>query len=102
MDLRYIALPYCLKKMPKGGYIVLNRKYKPIGFDTTEHLTYENFPVTHKIKGLNKKTAKHLSWNGSDDVECIFLYNDGCVPTRNAEHMKNYLDKLSRLAKYKC
>jgi len=100
-DFRTVALPYCLKKMEDGTYIILNRKYKPIGFNSQEHVIYEDYPIHHKIKGINRKTATSLSWNNSDNTDTIFLYNDGCVPTHSTENMSNYLNKLKALAKYK-
>ncbi len=100
-DFRAIALPYCLKRLEDGSYIVLNRKYKPIGFDTKEFLTYEDYPIKHKIRGINKKTAASLSWKNSPNTEMIFLYNDGCVPTHSKDSMVKYLEKLESLAKYK-
>ncbi len=100
-DFRTIVMPYCLKKMEDGSYIVLNRKYKPVGFNTHEHLKYENYPTCHKIRGINKRTAASLSHNNNDDTNMIFLYDDGCIPTQNAENMHRYLDKLAVLAKYK-
>lgn len=100
-DFRAIILPYCLKRLEDGTYIVLNRKYKPVGFDTSDFLNYEDYPACHKIKGINKKTAASLSFRGDDDIEMIYLYNDGCVPTHSPENMKKYMEKLAALAKYK-
>ena len=45
LDFRKIYLPYCLLKHASGGYIVLNRNYKPIGFSTNEYLIYEDYPI---------------------------------------------------------
>jgi len=100
-DFRAIIMPYCLKRMEDGSYIVLNRHYKPVGFNTREHLKYEDYPACHKIRGINKKTAASLSHNNNNDTSIIYLYDDGSVPTRNAENMRKYLDKLGTLAKYK-
>jgi len=57
-DFRTVALPYCLKKMEDGTYIILNRRYKPIGFNSQEHVIYEDYPIHHKIKGINKKQPR--------------------------------------------
>ena len=100
-DFRAIALPYCLKRMKDGSYVILNRKYKPIGFDTSTHLVYEDYPICHKLRGINKRTAAILSWNNSSDIEMIYLYDDSCVPTRSSANMNRYLKKIETLAKYK-
>ncbi|MDO8999788.1 MAG: hypothetical protein Q7W45_08485 [Bacteroidota bacterium] len=100
-DFRSIYLPYCLQKQKDGGYLVLNRNYKPVGFNTQEHIKYEDFPVATKFPGINKKTATLLSINASDDVKEIFLYDDATNPIRNKKNMDSYLEKVERLAKLK-
>ena len=99
-DFRIIALPYCLKRMDDGTYIILNRLYKPLGFDTMKYLNYEDYPICHRIKGINKKTASTLSFCNSDNTDMIYLYGGGCVPTDSSENMRKYLEKIERLAKY--
>lgn len=102
MSLNYVfsvILPYCLKRNEKGKYIFLNRSYKPISFKTKEHLKYENFPVAHKILGLNGKKAGNLSWNGSNDLEEIYLYRND--PTSSVKEWNSYLKKLKFLSKLK-
>ena len=98
-EFRIVFFPYCLLKHDSGGYLVLNRDYKPLGFSTNKHLTYEDYPIEVKFLKISKKTAQKLSWKGSDSVEEIFLYHDGTIPTCSEENMKNYLEKLKRLAK---
>jgi len=90
LDFRKIYLPYCLLKHASGGYIVLNRNYKPIGFSTNEYLIYEDYPIEVKFLRLSKATAVKLSWNKSDNLNQIFLYHDGTIPTVSTENMKNY------------
>jgi len=99
-DFRTYHLPYCLEKLADGKYVVLNRKYKPIGFYTTKQVDYESYPVAVKLK-LAPKTIQKLSWNGSDDPVKIYLYDDGCIPTDSTKHMTAYLDKIALLAKVK-
>lgn len=100
-DFSRIVFPYCLKRLDDGMYVVLNRKYKPIGFDTSEHIEYESLPICHKVKGINRNTAARLSWENSDDVDAIFLYSDSCIPTENDENMNSYFERIKILAKYK-
>jgi len=96
-DFRSVFLPYCIKKLADGRYVVLNRKYKPLGFSTSEKLDYESYPITVKMRGLKAKTAVKLSWKGDDNTDEIFLYNDGCVPTQSAKFMSAYLERLKIL-----
>jgi hypothetical protein len=100
-DFRSVFLPYCLEKQPDGRYVVLNREYKPIGFKTREHIEYEEYPICVELKGIGEVTAAKVSYNSDSNTDMIFLYNDGCVPTESAEHMKNYLNRLAILAKLK-
>ena len=98
-DFRSVFFPYCLKKQEDGRYAVLNREYKPVGFFTREYITYANYPVLVKLKGLTAKKAAKLSWKGDEQTDEIFLYNDGCVPTHSKANMHAYLAKLELLAK---
>ena len=98
-DFRSVFLPYCIEKQTDGRYAVLNREYKPVGFCTRDHIQYDKYPVLVKFKRFTKATAAKLSWEGKGDVERIFLYNDGCVPTASASAMRKYLDKLTILAR---
>jgi len=77
----------------------LNREYKPVGFFTRDHVTYADYPVLVKLKGLTPALASKLSWNGSPDTSRVYLYNDGTNPVRSRANMQAYLDKIQRLAK---
>jgi hypothetical protein len=100
-DFRSVFLPYCLKRQPDGRYAVLNREYKPVGFYTKTWVDYEKHPVLVKFKGITKIKAAKLSYKGDGSLDEIYLYNDGCIPTRNAENMNAYLLKLEILANLK-
>lgn len=99
-DLRQLVLPYCLDRQPDGRYAALNRKYKPIGFTTpsARHLEYAEYPVLMSIKGLTAAMAAKISWDGSQDLSRIYLYNDGCIPTDSAAHWATYAARLRLLA----
>lgn len=96
-ELRITHFPYCLKRQEDGSHVVLNRNYKPIGFMTGEWITYADYPVGAKIKGIGPKTAAELDYKGRESTDEIFLYNDGCVPTAGKEHMQAYLARLAKL-----
>lgn len=104
MPIGHIAhsfFPYCLKKQPDGSYLILNRDYKPVGFNTKEHVVYEDFPVSVKFARLLPATAAKLSVHGHADVDTIFLYDDGSVPTETKAKMSDYLARLEILANLK-
>ena len=95
MKISRFCSPYCLKRLKDGRYIVLNRKYKPIGFTTNERVVYEDYPIGYSIKGITSDTARTLSWNGSDNREVIYLYSDD-----TATRGRSYIERLVRLASY--
>lgn len=99
-EFRSIYLPYCLQKQEDGRFIVLNRNYKPIGFNSLDHFDYNAYPISGKIKELNASAIKKLAWNGILDKGFIFLYNDALIPTRSKENMDQYLERLKILASY--
>lgn len=100
-DFHSVHLPYCLKRLPGGRYVVLNREYMPIGFKASAQVNYEEYPIAVKFKGLTQKVVAKLSYKGSEDLDNIFLYNDGCIPTRSTKNMQDYLCRLEILAKLK-
>ena len=59
-DFRATFLPYCLDKQ-SDGYVVLNRRYKPIGFKTRDKVNYEDYPICVELKGFGSVTAAKLS-----------------------------------------
>lgn len=95
-EARWIFLPYCLQKLKDGRYIVLNRKYKPLGVRSSEWVVYEDHPSAAFMK-ITPATAKKLSWKGSDDLDVIHLYNDGSIPNESAEHLQAYAKRLKVL-----
>src|SRR5712692_1541665 len=87
---RTLFMPYCLQKQADGKWVVLNRNYKPLGMWPAKgagHIKYDDYSVEMP---LTDKRAALLSWNGRrpDDKGCVWLYNDGCIPTAAPEHMK--------------
>jgi hypothetical protein len=95
----HVYLPYCLEKQSDGSYAVLNREYKPVGFNTREWIRYEEYPVTINLK-ITPTIAAKLSSRGDPNIDRIYLYDDGCVPfCKSGKHTDAYLDKLKYLIK---
>lgn len=97
-DFRAVYFPYCIEKQSDGSWVVLNRSYKPVGFNTDDFVKYEQHPVSARLSGLGPAKLKKLSYSGEVEGDRVYLYNDGCVPTRSAANMKSYLEKLKILA----
>lgn len=98
---RRVFMPYCLQRLKDGRYIVLNRLYKPLGVASRDWVDYESHPSAMQISGLTATRIPKLSWKGESDAECIYLYNDGCIPTDSAEHWDAYSKRLKLLAELK-
>lgn len=100
-EVRQVFLPYCLQRTTDGDYLLLNRKYKPLGVMSAEWVNYDTHPSKFRFKrALSAKQVTALSCTGSADAECIYLYDDGCVPTSNDASWKTYSARLQRLAAY--
>lgn len=105
-DFRAIWMPYVLAKVEddKGGWIALNRHYKPLGMPSKEWVDYSSVPVECRIKSIKPSTARRLSWkqeNHDHDASMIFLYNDSCVPAKSKKDWQAYSEKLDILASLK-
>ena len=96
-EIRHTHFPYCLMKQTDGSYVMTNRNYKPIGFMIGEWVDYNEHPVGVNIKGLTAKVAGTLSARGSEELDRIYLYNDGCIPTNDQKSMDAYLARLGKL-----
>lgn len=100
MDMLYRThFPYCIDKT-ESGYVLLNRKYKPVGFLTNTEVDYSSYPIEFSPASLKEATLKKLSINGETDFP-VFLYGNGTLPWSSSENEKAYLEKLSLLAKMK-
>lgn len=100
-DFRQLFLVYCLDRQADGTYLALNRRYKPVGFSTTEWVDYEAFPVRFKFKrALSARQIAALSYKGDTAAERIYLYDDGSIPTDSDAKWSAYSARLQRLAAY--
>ena len=96
-----VMLPYCLEQLEDGRYILLNRFYKPLGFNPKDgaSVRYEDFEdCCHRIK-LSKKKAKAISYDNSEDTTRVYLYNDASKPYSSSKNTKDYFSRLQILAK---
>lgn len=107
MDFGSLYMPYCLKKETFTKWVVLNRKYKPIGFNTDDWVKYREYPVVSKFK-IGKKQLFDISVHDEymtlcyyQDRDCVYLYDDKTNPNLSEENMKAYLIRLGYLFKNK-
>jgi hypothetical protein len=97
---RWTLFPYCLSLQPDGSYVLLNRDYKPIGFQTREWVKYEAYPIQFKFtRKLSPATIRALSVDGKAVSGSIWLYSDGCIPFAGSkEATEAYMKRLDKLA----
>lgn len=98
-DFRAVYFPYCIEKQADNTWVILNREYKPVGFNTSDFIRYEDYPVSARLKGIGPGVCKKLSHTGEVEGDRIYLYNDGSAPTHTRGNMDAYLKKLDILAK---
>jgi hypothetical protein len=89
-----------MKRVDDKTYIILNRKYKPLGQLTDEWVNYETHPSIVKLN-ITNKIAKELSVTNDDDLECIYFFQDTPMTLSDKKELNNYLERLGILAKLK-
>lgn len=101
---RQAFMPYCIRVLGDGWFILLNRKYKPIGITSSEWIEYEQHPSRVRLKGLTDARARTLGLNlvthegGSEKT--YYFYDDGTAPDRSKANWERYQDILKKLMKY--
>ena len=104
-QVRQQLLPYCLTKVNDhiGGWILLNRQYKPLGWDNKQHAKYEDVPKNARIKKLTITQKRFYSWNNhtKENDDFVYLYYDGNIPTSSKENWEEYSKKLEKLSNLK-
>ena len=94
-EFRQIFFPYCLDQNDDGTWTLLNRQYKPLGFNTSDYINYDNYPIHVRTPKIRFSKLQKLSWQPIEkDEKRIFLYNDGCIPTNSKKYMDSYLEKI--------
>jgi hypothetical protein len=111
-DVRSLCMPYCLKRRADGRWVLLNRHYKPLGFDTSAWVDYGAYPIGLALR-MTPTLAAQLSYDGQgiqrhfgfdgtgNTYETIHLYDDTCAPSLGKAHMEAYLKRLAILARVK-
>ncbi len=99
-DIRAVCFPYCIRKDENWCITLLNRRYKPIGFNTSEFVEYEDYPIKMKVHPSSWRKLKRrlcVAQETASHDDDIFLYHDGVHPLSSKEKMAIYLKKLDVL-----
>lgn len=97
---RLYFLIYCLRRLPDGLYVALNRLYWPVGCTREPGPEAERAGVTFQFKrGLSSEQVSRISFDSDPSTECIYLYGDACIPTMSAAHWAGYMQRLQRIAR---
>jgi len=97
-DFRAVYLPYCLEQQVDGTWIILNRYYQPVGFNTSDPVSGEDYPVAARLIELSPGTVEKLSVDKAMINHRIYLYSSISSPVRGEENMDAYMKKLAILA----
>lgn len=90
-------MPYCLQPLAEGGYLPLNRSYKPLG-KSGEWVDYEQAPAYARLN-ITCEQANRLDHTGqSDPGGQVFLYDDATSPWHSDDLWEAYLGRLTLLA----
>lgn len=104
-----IWMPYVVKKMndDAGGWIVLNRDYRLLGFNYRQDCRYEYVPRDQRIIRLTHQHQKKLAHTGLDGTglridEEVYLYFDAEHPLRTQKAWDLYSNRLLVLSGLTC
>lgn len=100
-DFVSVYFPYCIEKRSDGTWAILNREYKPVGFNTRDYIQYEDYPVLTNFHRIRPETFEKLSHNGRFEGDRFYLYDDASNPSNSDADMSAYLTKLKTLARLK-
>ena len=91
---RQIIFPYGMEKNSDGSWTFFNRKYKPVGTNTSEWSEWDDPKHKLSLKGLGPVTLAKLDVDGTGAGNRIYFYNDATNPENSDENMDAYLKKL--------
>ncbi|MGL4683442.1 MAG: hypothetical protein ACRCV4_10460, partial [Hafnia alvei] len=83
------CLPYGLRELQDGQWELFDRDYKTIG----QPFTFARKPSRATLQALSV-----IDINTESEIRAVWFYDDGCEPTRKAEHWVAYSARLQRLA----
>jgi len=98
-----LYFPYCLQRLQSGPdagrYVLLNRRYQPLGQDTAASLRPDaRQPTPLDIPQMTPALARLLSFDARDDLDAIYLYKSADTPRADEIHWESYSARLALLA----
>jgi hypothetical protein len=94
-------LPYCIRHLGEGLYVILNRYYMPLGYSRNPGLSkVEEQALFQKyaIKLSSPHVLQSLHYGNPREDGHIFLHSGNGFPDINSE--KAYVEKLDTLVKF--
>jgi hypothetical protein len=85
-------LPYLTQRLEGDATILVNRRYKPVGQVSDDHVEYQEFP--HLQLRLNAPKMQAFAFHPSRPGS---LYNDGCLPWASRKNAEAYQQRLLEL-----
>jgi hypothetical protein len=77
----------------------VNRRYKPLGISSGDHVDYNTHPTKVKIKGFTAARAAKMGLKVNDGATHYHLYDHGTNPEASPANWKRYQLILSKLMK---
>lgn len=106
---RRLWFPYAVQKVNDaiGGWIILNRHYKPLGAPSNRWVKYEGIPPFMRIKRITRAQQRKLDHGERLAAplrldEIIWLYHDSIIPTSSQSNWTSYQKRLFILARLDC
>jgi len=110
-DFFRINLPYGMEKNDKNEWFVFNREYKPLGFNTSEKVELEAYPVFVKYQALtedklqklacSKKGEEAIRRNEKGEIQMIWFYSEKTNPQSNSKCWNDYFERIKVLSSLK-
>lgn len=92
---RWVHWPYCLERVAEGRYVLLNRRYKPLGDPGTAFV--DDYSPWAFDLDLTPEQAGQMSFEHDQGTSRVYFYNDGTIPTDTRAFMSAYRQRLAVL-----
>lgn len=86
--------PYCIKRVGHDDYVLLNRFHLPLGFRAPDVTGAPTLSIAFTPRKLTPSVARTISFDHSEGLDEIYLYDDTCSPTLGGVHLADYLTRL--------
>lgn len=93
-QLRHQLYPYCVA-FTDSGCVLLNREYKPLGFDTRHYADYYKYPVSYLFQNLGIQQCHDIDHHIDVKLSInkkpldLWLYNERFAPCGGSRYSEN-------------